>query len=451
MGRRGPKARGTVAAVATVMPAIPLYAYQKAWIEDPARFLIWLKCRQAGGSWASALKVALDALEHRTEWTILSRGERQSKQFMRDVATHLRALELVIEAFEEREQFGEVQYTVLTITLPNGSIIRGLPANADTARGFHGNLVLDEFHYHRDADEIWAATFPIISRGYKCLVLSTISKRGKRGKFYRIWHDKKSRFVRHQINIHEAVTQGCPIDPEDLRSELDPDDFARECLCEWVDDGASFLTYELIEGAEHGGASMELPPDAGKLGPLYLGMDVGRRRHHSVIWIDELVGDVRWTRMVLRLIKAPFAHQREVLWKYVPFCQRACLDSSGLGMQLAEETVARFGASRVEAIDFTAPVKEELAWGLRRALEDKTLRLPMDSDVRESFHSVRKVVSLGVHDRFDADETENHGHADDFWAAALAVQASRQPAWEAPPRGYHRGELRGAALSRGAY
>ncbi len=33
----------------------------------------------------------------------------------------------------------------------NGSRIIGLPANADAARGYSGNIVLDEFAFHGDA------------------------------------------------------------------------------------------------------------------------------------------------------------------------------------------------------------------------------------------------------------------------------------------------------------
>ena len=66
----------------------------------------------------------------------------------------------------------------------NGSRIIGLPANPDTARGYSGNIVLDEFAFHGDAHKIYAACFPIITRGYSIEVISTPN--GTAGKFYEI-------------------------------------------------------------------------------------------------------------------------------------------------------------------------------------------------------------------------------------------------------------------------
>ena len=59
-----------------------------------------------------------------------------------------------------------------------------LPANPDTARGYTGNIVLDEFAFHGDAHKIYAACFPIITRGYSIEVISTPN--GTAGKFYEI-------------------------------------------------------------------------------------------------------------------------------------------------------------------------------------------------------------------------------------------------------------------------
>jgi len=66
----------------------------------------------------------------------------------------------------------------------NRSRIIGLPANPDTARGYTGHIVLDEFAFHGDAHKIYAACFPIITRGYSIEVISTPN--GTAGKFYEI-------------------------------------------------------------------------------------------------------------------------------------------------------------------------------------------------------------------------------------------------------------------------
>jgi phage FluMu gp28-like protein len=102
--------------------------------------------------------------------------------------------------------------------------------------------------------------------------------------------------------------------------------------------------------------------------------------------------------------------------------RRACIDSTGIGAQLAEEAVERFG-SRVEAVTFTGAVKEDLAITLRRRFEDRLIRIPADRDIREDIHSVKKFTTAAGNVRFDAERTER-GHADRFWALALAVHAA---------------------------
>jgi len=51
------------------------------------------------------------------------------------------------------------------ILLPTGARIIALPANPYTARGFTGDVLLDEFAMHQKDRDIWAALFPTVMRG----------------------------------------------------------------------------------------------------------------------------------------------------------------------------------------------------------------------------------------------------------------------------------------------
>jgi phage FluMu gp28-like protein len=134
--------------------------------------------------------------------------------------------------------------------------------------------------------------------------------------------------------------------------------------------------------------------------------------------------------------RAPFSAQRDFLYwllggsyfegtpiKSPP--RRCCIDSSGLGLQLAEEAAERFGP-RVEAVHFSAQVKEDLAVTLRRAFEERLLRIPPDREIRRDIHLVKKTVTSAGNVRFDAERAEG-SHADRFWALALAVHAASAP------------------------
>jgi phage FluMu gp28-like protein len=165
-------------------------------------------------------------------------------------------------------------------------------------------------------------------------------------------------------------------------------------------------------------------------GDLYVGFDIGRKRDLSVIWMDEFKNNIAWTRAAISMAKAPFFIQKRVLFSLLshPKTRRACIDQTGLGMQLAEQAIEQFGGSKVEGIDFTVASKEALATGLKQNFEDLQSRIPMSQVIRNSLHSVKKYETSTGHFRFDADRTEEIGHADHFWAKALATQAASKPA-----------------------
>lgn len=102
------------------------------------------------------------------------------------------------------------------------------------------------------------------------------------------------------------------------------------------------------------------------------------------------------------------------------------MDATGLGAMLAEELQARWGA-RVEPVTFTQAVKEDLAVRVKRLLEERRLKLPYDPAVRAGLGSVKRYVTPAGNIRFDADRTEAAGHADHFWALALALAAAEEP------------------------
>ncbi len=421
---------------------IILLPYQQRWLNDKSQKKIWLAARQIGKSFALSMEAVVEGLEARCNNLILSSSERQSREVMQKVFSHLRYLRIrsedVIRA--ERESREEVE-------LPNGSRIISLPANPDTVRGFSGNVFLDEFAFHRDSEAIWRAMYPTVTRGYRVRVSSTAN--GKSNMFHRLWAE--GGFSRHETSIHEAGAQGLEVDIEALRRGItSPDSWAQEFECRFLDEATAFVTYEMIRHCEDEGAAKSLDTGLRRYdsnGEYYLGFDVARKGDLSIFWLWEKVGDVFWTRMVKEMRDTPFAVQRDFLygllepahppsnssWGLRPQphvtagirIRRACIDSTGIGAQLAEEALQKFGP-RVEAVSFTQKVKEDLAVTMRRKLEDRLVRIPADRDIREDFHSVKRITTPAGNVRFDAERTEL-GHADRFWAAALGLHAgSRQ-------------------------
>jgi phage FluMu gp28-like protein len=77
----------------------------------------------------------------------------------------------------------------------------------------------------------------------------------------------------------------------------------------------------------------------------------------------------------------------------------------------------------VEPVNFTAAVKEELAFGLRADFEEKRVRIVCDEKLAGDLRAVKKEVTSSGNLRFDGRAEESH--CDRFWAKALRQHAAR--------------------------
>lgn len=175
-------------------------------------------------------------------------------------------------------------------------------------------------------------------------------------------------------------------------------------------------------------SSLHPPSSLSSPAPFYAGFDVGRKRDRSVLWVLERVGDVFHTRSVRVMENVPFSQQEDVLHLLLRDgrVKRLCVDATGIGAMLAERLRQRWN-HRVEGVHFTAASKSELAMPLVRLFQDRLIRVPADPETREDLHKVRRTVTAAGNVRFDATR-DDAGHADRFWALALAYHAAdREP------------------------
>jgi phage FluMu gp28-like protein len=157
---------------------------------------------------------------------------------------------------------------------------------------------------------------------------------------------------------------------------------------------------------------------------LYVGVDVARKTDLCVIDVGEKMGDVVWDRLRIEMQGKTFGELEAELYRLLGLRQvkRACLDATGLGLQLAERAQEKFGW-KVEPIAFTGPMKEELAFGLKRDFEEGKLRIPDDDALHQDLRSIRKEVTSAGHIRFGGETADSH--CDRFWAKALRQHAAR--------------------------
>jgi phage FluMu gp28-like protein len=422
--------------------------YQVAWIVDQSRFKIWEKSRRIGATYAQSYEDVVDAAraDGAMDVWFTSADLSAAKEYIGYCSQWARLFHYAATELGEVVIDSERDIKALVIEFKSGKRIHALSSNPKAFRSKGGKLVIDEYAFHADADALWRAALPIITWGYPVRILSTYNGKGNR--YYRMVEAARegNGWTLHTTTIEDAIAQGLADkilgraltaeERQAWRDEqhaacLDEETWQQEYMCQPIDEATAWLTWDLITACEH--------PDAGRPelylgGPCYLGIDIGRRKDLFVIEVDELVGDTYWTREVVRLKNKTFAEQDAAIDRTFARYQvgRACMDQTGMGEKMVEDAKKRHGQYIVEGVLFSAPVKQHLATVIKQRYEDRLVRTPQERAYRESHHAVRKIMTVAGNPRFDADRSEV-GHADEFWAHALALHAAEQPVL--PPAG----------------
>lgn len=433
---------------AKVIPANPgaiFLPFQTRWIEDDSRLKLMEKCRQIGISWSTAY-----AADQRTavqdarydQW-VSSRDDIQARLFLEDCKLWATAMDIAARDLGEQVIDEDGKHSAYVLRFANGRRIHSMSSNPDAQAGKRGSRILDEFALHPDPRKLWAIAYPGITWGGSLEVIST--HRGSRNFFNGLVREAKEngnpkRLSLHTVTLQTALDEGflwklqqsLPADDERQAMDeatyfdwikagcADAESFEQEYMCRPADDDAAFLEYELIGAAEYG-AGVDWRICAG--GELYAGIDIGRKHDLTVLWVLEKLGDVLYTRHVEALRNMSKGDQEKVLWPWIERCARTCQDYTGLGIGWGDDAQERFGSYKVELVNFTPRVKEQLAYPVRAIMEDRRLRIPQSGPIRGDLRSVTKQVTAAGNIRFTAERTSD-GHADHFWALALAVHAA---------------------------
>lgn len=434
--------------------------YQARWIGDRSRIALMEKCRQAGISWCDAFDSLMETAQ--ADWPfdcwISSRDQIQAQLYGQDVLEWARRVNIAAGTLGESviEVEGGRPISALRLPLSNGRNIWSLSSNVDAQAGKRGTRKNDEFALNANNRQLYAIGKPGIQWGGRLRMFST--HRGTANYFNQLILEAREKgnpkgISLHRVTIVDAVNDGLLIklkeqwarlDAEDPRLEMtedawlqsqrdecpDEETWLQEYMCVPSDDASAFLSYELIDGCKYrpGEAwAKTLTQLAASANPLYLGGDIARVRDLTVFWVVERLGSLRPTVHVVALQNCPFEEQERRLYELLalPALRRACLDNSGIGRQLVERAQKRHGAWKVEAVTFTAAVKEELAYPLRAGFEDRSVRIPDDRAILAHHRAVRKETTMAGNVRFVAEANEE-GHADYFWAHALALHAGRE-------------------------
>lgn len=403
-----------------------LYPYQVAWMQDKSVFRITNKSRQIGYTTGWAMEDVHTALWGHEHCNYIATREGLAKEYI----SLCRELWAGLPQ-EFREPL--IVDNSLELMFAGGGRIVGFPSLPGSVRGGPAHIKLDEFAHVRQDAELFAAAVGKITRGDLRLSVAS-TPFGKRGRFWELYENiggKHDGWSRHQVMWDE-----CPdFSPEKLkliRDEVDEDTWLQEYCCAFLDDDVSLIPLELILAR----VSYELEnilPEPGQTGELYLGVDIGRKKHATeIVALERRGGTYRlvWRR---RMKRVSFEEQKATMAALLrrDDVKRLAIDSTGLGMNLAEDLEREFGTGKVQSESFTSQKKERWATFVRQVFESGRIAIPEDRDLMNQIRSIHRVATDGAHFRYDVAAGEKGHHADAFWALALALDAGREEGYVA--------------------
>lgn len=457
-----PKKDGPMGEAAPLLGMRP-YQSEAFWSEN--RGEVWLWARQVGKSRTLASWAISRLLDYPGRLvTILSNTKDNG------IEVNLRVAEicqLLGQAFEQADMSDDARYENMRLETRisvGGKVgrIKVLAASPRTARGFSGDLIMDEFAFHENSRAIWDAAEPIISSNPDYYLRIASTPNGKHNMFYEFCTNNiypVRRVTRTLANaqgarIYHPFKKGVEITPAEARA-LAPDKKSYDQNYELVfaDENSALLTYELIARAETPGvgiicehdwssAALALMKEA--IGPLFVGVDVGRQHDLTVIWVWEQVERLFKARAILRIQNMRLPAQQERLGQVLmmPHFRKCKADMTGLGVGLVEYAQDKYGRGKVEGVNFgtsvpitnrlalegrkneTARVTEVMATEMVGQFEDNCVRIMPDPALREGLRKPERIVTATGRVSIAATRDEA-GHADEFWAGALGLYAAR--------------------------
>ena len=426
-------------------PHLPaLLPYQHRWVKDDAGLKVIEKARRVGISWAEAYDAVMHAGRGGGNVYYQAYNREMTRGFIEDCAGWARELQLAMGASGETLVNEGRGIQTFRIAFASGREILAMTSapRAFRSRGRPGDLaIVDEAAFVDDLGEVLKAALAFRVWGGRAHVISTHN--GEANPFATLCRDLRERArpgSLHRITLKEALAQGlfrkiaqAKGQPWSAGAEAEWEGALRaeyvshsgeELDCIPAAGAGAWLGWEAIRACEDPTAG---DPAAFAGGAATVGVDVARRRDLWVAAVLESVGDVLWLRELAVEQGIPFSQQRAIVGdlaaRYRP--SRIAVDQTGMGEAVVEQLQEDLGRTVVEGVLMTGPRRLDAATALREAVEDRRLRIPPSGELRRDLHAVRAEAGPTGAPRLMAERSGTDGHADRFWALALACAAAR--------------------------
>ncbi|WP_372072438.1 hypothetical protein P7L75_09380 [Tistrella mobilis] len=379
--------------------------------------------------------------------------------------------------FEDRLPSGETRSMQgLRIKFASGFAIEALPSTPRAFRGRQGLVILDEAAFHDDLEEVLKAALALTMWGGRVIVISTHDGAGN--PFNLLVEDIRAGKVAGaevvRITFDDAVMDGLyeRVALTGRHGGLTKEQWIAQIRGIYRDNageeldviprsgGGAYLPMSLIRSRMQAGVPLvrytapagmvdwseedrraevarfvecELRSPIARLSRAArqsIGVDFGRLGDLSVVHLVETARDMtRTTGLVLEMRDVPFEVQRDIMFRVYDGCpalNHVALDAGGNGQYLAEVSRQHLGAHRVSEIKLSIEWYRRLMPRLKAALEDDSLPLPMDDEIRTDYGLLRMIDGVARIPPTRTGEAGARRHGDAVVAGALAVYADEQ-------------------------
>ncbi len=358
---------------------------------------------------------------------VASPTERQSAEFVR------KASELLSRMGERVRGDGDNKVSLM---LPSGSRIVGLPGKEGNVRGFSAVSLLLIDEAARVPDSLYRALRPMLAVGGGDLWLMS-TPMGKRGFFYEAWTHGGSHWTRFESPVLDCPRISQEFLEEERREQGDLW-FRQEYLCEFVDNGTQLFGRDLVE------AALEDMDSRRVRGSVFIGVDLGKmqdftaiavveRDEQALAWMPTVYRDLRVRQLERLPLGTPYTlvveRIREICDEYAGVARcHLVVDATGVGAPVVDmlrtarlrcgmTAVSITGGDRAGGRGESRSVpKRDLLSGVQVALEKGELRI--GRKLKEAGSLVKELI----HMRGDGGQSE---HDDLVMAVALACWKAR--------------------------
>lgn len=425
---------------------IQLDPYAQTFLSDPNPLRFILKSRRVGFSTLFSLEAFHQSILHDEMMSFfVSKKEDQACEMLRVARYAARNLPKPFEVKIVKDRETKLEFG-------NGSRIMALSSSTDAARGFTGNVYLDEWAFVPNAEEIWTAASKVIAIGESLRLTMSSTARGQSGHYYDTW-EKIQEAIRleepSKWSYLEVPWNMCPrLRYEVIRDLCDTEEeFIMEFMCTFVDETTTLFPFTLLDNItqELEQYTPHVPPPLFTNRARYLGVDFGRRDSETALILTERspkkvkrevqvqqgddivttqVEEYLWfIRYIDTMNDVPAPQQEEFIYHCFKAFRptRVYCDQTSFGLPFVDHLQQGhlIGPTVLEGITFTNELKERLIYNLKGMMEAGILFIPDNRRLKNQLHAIRAEETHSGRRRFTG---KSQGNDDLVWALALAVQ-----------------------------